>query len=134
MARNHNINFGTLTIPAAGVRYLDIDLIDLEYLHLNFITDSSPATMTVNIYQGFGFQDPIFQDNTTPYYGQFFIFDDDGSSVPTYAGNDLGPVVLSNNSTSVFLNDILITSPRWIRIKFTNTDGSSHTMQVLGDY
>ena len=134
MSRNHNINFGTVTIAASGVAYLDIDLVDLPYLHLGFITDASPATMTINVYQGFGFEDPIFQNQALPQWGQFFIFNATGSTIPTWMQNDIGPIVLANDNTSAYLTWINETAPRWVRFKFTNTDTGSHTMNVLGDY
>ena len=115
------------TIAASSTLTVDLDLLDISNIQFLLtvayaVTGISPST-TVDLYYGLGENDPSATGSIPTVVG--------GSSVPIFGNNSdsvamvaIGPGDLSKN-TVFFLSSVLERIPRWLRLKFTNTNGSN---------
>lgn len=119
------------SVAPTGTLVVDLDLLDINNLQFlttiaYAVTGISPST-TLDLYYGMGEADPSATGSIPTVVG--------GSSVPIFGDNfdsvtmsTIGSSDLSKN-TVFFLSSILERLPRWIRLKFSNTD-SSNTVTV----
>ncbi len=117
-----------ITISGGGTKAVYLDLSEAENLQLlSQITTVGTSGVTLSLYYGFGQSDPTAT-----------------GSLPTLVDVAPAGVIFGDTATVVavettvgtvfFLNDVRKTCPRWIKLLYTNTDGSHPaTLSLYGD-
>ena len=144
MRNNFNILFyneartmDEFTLAANSSRDVDIDCANIESLKLvtEVLFTSTPSSITLTTYLGAGGNDNSATGNVPCKL--------DGTSVAYYGDNGTA-VTLSNSQTvtgeadtyrtSFAMNDLVRTVPRWVKLRFANTNLSTDaTIKIYTD-
>lgn len=145
MARNINgvltydsSNTSTFTVAGLSTQIVDVDLWGTNNVQFlvegTYAATASSTGIGIDIYYGFGQGDPLATGATPCVLG--------GSSVPKFSDNKdsvtTATFTASSGSTQTkrtyfALNDLRIYVPRWIRLKFTNSDSHTCTIKIYSD-